>query len=134
MVRHAEFLFTAIEDQRDYKIFFIIEMPDEPFEQDRACLGIAFAAATKSIRIALQRLQQSVGGLCRPRHIAMDVVMVAFQNVKSDGQPGVRSAEDREIVKVLDLMVDVELVQNELQPRCELARELHGRKIAGPKL
>ena len=52
----------------------------------------------------------------------MNVVMVAFQNIKSDGQPGVRSAEDREIVKVLDLMVNVELVQNELQPRRELAR------------
>ena len=64
----------------------------------------------------------------------MNVVMVAFQNIKSDGQPSVRSAEDREIVKVLDLMVNVELVQNELQPRRELARELHGRKIAGSKL
>jgi hypothetical protein len=60
--------------------------------------------------------------------------MVASQNIKSDGQPSVRSAEDREIVKVLDLMVNVELVQNELQARRELARELHGRKIAGPKL
>ena len=44
----------------------------------------------------------------------MNVVMVAFQNIKSDGQPRVCSAEDRKIVKVLDLMVNVELFQNEL--------------------
>jgi len=131
---HAEFLFAAIEDQWHDEILFIVEMPDQPFEQDRACLGVAFAAATKSIRIASQRLQQRVGGLRRSRHIAMNVVMVAFQNIKTDGQPGVRSAEDREIVKVLDLMVNVQLIQNELQPPCELARELHGWEIASAKL
>ena len=55
-MRDPKFLFTAIEDQGDYKILFIIEMSDEPFEQDRACVGVAFAAATKRVRIALQGL------------------------------------------------------------------------------
>ena len=32
MVRNAEFLFTAIEDQRNDKILFIIKMPDQAFE------------------------------------------------------------------------------------------------------
>ena len=49
VMRDPKFLFTAIEDQGDYKILFIIEMSDEPFEQDRACVGVAFAAATKRI-------------------------------------------------------------------------------------
>jgi len=40
---------TAIEDQRHDKVLFIIKMTDEPLEQDRACVGVAFAAATKRI-------------------------------------------------------------------------------------
>ena len=32
VVRNAELLFTAIEDQRNDKILFIVEMPDQAFE------------------------------------------------------------------------------------------------------
>ena len=32
VVRNAELLFTSIEDQRNDKILFIIEMPDQAFE------------------------------------------------------------------------------------------------------
>ena len=49
VMRDPKFLFTAIEDQGDYKILFVVEMSDEPFEQDRACVCVAFAAATKRI-------------------------------------------------------------------------------------
>ena len=33
VVRDAEFLFAAVEDQRHYQVLLIVEMPDEPFEQ-----------------------------------------------------------------------------------------------------
>ena len=49
VMRDPKFLFTAVEDQGHYKILFVVEMSDEPFEQDRACVCVAFAAATKRI-------------------------------------------------------------------------------------
>ena len=52
-MRDPKFLFTAIEDQGHYKILFVVEMSNEPFEQDGAGVGVAFAAATKRVRIAL---------------------------------------------------------------------------------
>ncbi len=60
--------------------------------------------------------------------------MVAFQHVKAARQPRIGGAEDREIMQILDLMMNVELVQHELQPRHELAREFRGRKLPGAKL
>ncbi len=85
MVPNAELLFTAIEDQRNDKILFIVEMPDQAFEQHRARVRVAIAAAAQRIGVASQRLQERVGSLSGPRHIAVNVVMVAFQNIKSDG-------------------------------------------------
>ena len=85
MVRNAELLFTAIEDQRHDKVLFIIKMTDEPLEQDRACVRVAVTATAKGFAVAAQRLQERIGGLCGPRHVAVNVMVVAFQYVKSDG-------------------------------------------------
>ena len=56
VVRHTEFLFTAIEDQRHDQILFIVEMPDQSLQQHCARIGVGVAAAAQSIRIASQRL------------------------------------------------------------------------------
>ena len=64
----------------------------------------------------------------------MNVVVVALQNFETEAQPCVRGAKDREVMKVLDLMVDIQLVQDELQSRHELAGEFQGWKLAGTKL
>jgi hypothetical protein len=40
----------------------------------------------------------------------MDMVMVALQYIEPSRKPLVSRAEDREIMEVLDLMVDIELV------------------------
>ena len=61
----------------------------------------------------------------------MDVVVVALQYIESSRQPIIGRAEDREIMEILDLMVDVELVEHELQPRHELARKFLRRQLAG---
>ena len=50
--------------------------------------------------------------------------MIAFQHVEAARQALVGGAENREIMQVLDLVVHVELLQQELQPRHELAREI----------
>ena len=57
-------------------------------------------------------------------------MVVAFQHVEAARQAFIGGTEDREIVVVLDLVVDVELRQQELQPRHELAREFGGRQAA----
>jgi hypothetical protein len=67
----------------------------------------------------------------RSRHAGMDMVVVAFQHIKPSRKPLVSRAENREIVEILDLMVDVELVDHELQPRHELARKFLWRNPAG---
>src|SRR5262245_27918600 len=60
----------------------------------------------------------------------MNVVVVALQNIEPPRKPLVGYAEDREIMKVLDLVVDVELIEHELQTRHELARKFLRRKPA----
>ena len=64
------------------------------------------------------------------RHVGVDGVVVAFQHVEAARQPRLGGAEDREIVQVLDLVMHVELRQQELQPRHELAREFGRRQRA----
>ena len=49
--------------------------------------------------------------------------MVAFQHVEAARQALLGGAEDRKIMQVLDLVMHVELRQQKLQPRHELARE-----------
>ncbi len=66
----------------------------------------------------------------------MDSVVIAFQDVEAARQPLVSSAEDREVMVVFDLVVDLELRQQELQPRHEDAREFCRRQppLAKPGL
>ena len=64
----------------------------------------------------------------------MDVVMIALQHVEPARQTRIGGLEDREIVQVLDLMMNVELIQHELQPRHELTRELGGWKLPCPEV
>src|SRR4029079_12536003 len=61
----------------------------------------------------------------------MDMVMVALQHIKSPRKPFVSCPENREIMQVFDLMMDVELIEHELKPRHELARKLLRRKLVG---
>lgn len=82
---NAKFLFTAIEDQRHDKVLFIIKMADESLEQGRACIRVTVTAAAKGVGVAAKRLQERIRGLSRPRHVAVNVVVIAFQYVKSDG-------------------------------------------------
>ena len=56
--------------------------------------------------------------------------MIAFQHVEAARQALVGGAEDREVVKVLDLVMRLELRQQELQARHELAREVRRRQPA----
>src|SRR5262245_32599870 len=58
----------------------------------------------------------------------MNVMVIALQYVEPPCKPVVGSAEDREIMEALDLMMDVELVEHELQARHELARKFLRRK------
>ena len=60
--------------------------------------------------------------------------MIAFQDVKAAHQPRVRHTKNREIVQVLDLMMDVELVEHELQPGHELPGEFGRRQGLVTKL
>jgi hypothetical protein len=39
------------------------------------------------------------------------MVMVTAENVETDCEPGISGAEDREVMKILDLMKDIELVE-----------------------
>ena len=64
----------------------------------------------------------------------MDGVVVAFQHVEAARQPLVGGAENREIMQILDLVVDAELLQQELQPRHKLAREFGRRQRAVAEL
>ena len=104
-----------------------------PFEQGRACVGVAFAAALERFRspAATATARWRSPPSAPYRRECGDGRLPARQ---IRGQPGVGSAENREIVKVLDLMMNVELRQYELQPRHELAGEIRRRKIAGAKL
>lgn len=60
--------------------------------------------------------------------------MVAFEYIKPTRQARICRLEDREVMQILNLVVNVELVQHELQPRHELTREFDGRKLPGTKL
>src|SRR6185312_4044872 len=64
----------------------------------------------------------------------MDVVMIALKHVEPARQTRIGGLEDREIVQVLDLMMNVELIQHELQPRHELTCELRGWKLPCPEV
>ena len=64
----------------------------------------------------------------------MDGMVVTFQHVEPTGQAYVRRAKDRKIVQVFNLVVNIKLVEDELQPGHELAREFSGRKLPGTKL
>ena len=83
VMRNAERFLTAIEDERHDQILLVIEMADQPFDQRPACIRIFGAVPAKRVGIGPQRLQQRIGGLCGARHVGVDVVMVAFEDIKS---------------------------------------------------
>ncbi len=130
MMRHAERFFAALEDQRHDQVFLVVEMADQPVEQCAARHGVVVAAPPQRIGIAWQCTQQGIRRFGGARHVGVDGVVVALQHVETARQALVGGAEDREIVVVLDLMMDVELRQQELQPRHELVREFGGRQPA----
>ena len=98
--------FAAVEDQRHDQIFLVVEMTGESFKQGRARVGVAVATPEHRLTAALQSAQQRVRGPGGARHVGMDVVVVALQYIESSRQPVIGRAEDREIMEILDLMVD----------------------------
>src|SRR5512139_1187921 len=64
----------------------------------------------------------------------MDVVVVSLQHLEPARQPFIGHPEDRKIMQILDLVVNIELVEHELEPRHELPRKFLRRKLAGAKL
>jgi len=133
-MRNAERFLSPIEDKRHNQILFVIEVPDQPLQEHSARICVIVAATAQSIGIPLQCLQQRIRSFCRASHVAMDVVMIALQNVESARQTRIGGPEDREIVQVLDLMMNVELIQHELQPRHKLTRELGWWKLPCPEV
>ena len=130
-MRNAQRFLAAVENQRHDQILLVVEVTDEPFKQNSARIGIVVTAPAHRITATLQRVQQRIRGLGGARHVGMDMVVVALQNIEPSREPLVSRAEDREIMQVLDLMVDVELIEHKLQPRHELTRKLLRRKLAG---
>jgi hypothetical protein len=133
-MRNAERFLSPIEDKRHNQILFVIEVPDQPLEQHSARVRVIVAAMAQPVGIPLQRLQQRIRSFCRASHVAMDVVMIALQHVESARQTRIGGLEDREIMQVLDLMMNVELIQHELQSWHELTRELGGWKLPCPEV
>ena len=104
-------------------------MPDEAPEQQPAGIRIVVAAAAQPVCIALQRLQQRIGGFRCARHVQMNMVVIALQHLESTGEPRISLPKDRKVMQVFDPMVDFKLVQDELQTRHELASKFAGQKL-----
>lgn len=101
MVRHSQFRFPAIENERHYQIFLVVEMPGKPLQQGRTRAGIIVAAP----------LQPFTAGLQSPQKRMM---VVAFEDVEAKRKSRVSAFEDREVVEIFDLMMEIKLVQQEL--------------------
>src|SRR5690348_17926861 len=109
-------------------------MTDQPPQKGATRVCIIVAALTQRLIGALQRLQKCVGGLRGTGHNLMNMMMTTFQYREAERQPLVCSLEDREIMEIFNLMVDVQLVQHELQTRHELACKFGRRKLPAAKL
>ena len=128
-----ERLLSAIEDERNDEIFLVVEMSKQSCKKHSARIRIVIAAPAQCVGGRPQRLQEGVGCFGRSRHVGVNVVMIAFQDIKPSRQPRIGSLKDRKIVEIFDLVVNVELVQHELQSRHERTGELGGRKTSRPE-
>jgi hypothetical protein len=114
VVRHSQFRFPAIENERHYQIFLVVEMPGKPLQQGRTRAGIIVAAPLQPFTAGLQSPQKRIRGFRGARHIAMNVMVVAFEDVEAKRKSRVSAFEDREVVEIFDLMMEIKLVQQEL--------------------
>ena len=113
---NAETGLGAIEDERHDQVFLVIEVPPEPPEQRRAGGRVRIRCRAQRVSIVHRRAQESVGRVHGAVDRLVDRVVIVLQHLETTGEPRLRRLEDRKVVKVLDLVVRVELLQEELQP------------------
>ncbi len=126
MVGNAERFLAAVQDQWDDEVFLIVQMAQETAQQRAACVRIIIGHFPELFTAGLQRSQHYVGFFGGSFHIAMNVMMVTFQDIEAASKPRIRRSEERKVMKVLNLVMHVELVQHELKSRHELPCKFHG--------
>ena len=100
----------------------------EQAQQRAARRGVLLAGDAQRVGVVDRGAQEGVGALDRRGDLRVDHLVVGLEHVEAVGEARLGGLKHREIVQILDLVMGVELLQEELQPRRKPGAEvLRGR-------
>src|SRR6185295_10275120 len=129
---NAERSLAAVEDERDDQVLLVAQVARELAEQHVARRRVAVGRAAQRVGIG-GRPEEGVRALHRAFDRLMDHPVVGFEHVEAAGEPRLGRLEHGEEMQVLDLMVGVELLEEELQPRRKPGAQVLRRRGPGAK-